>query len=202
MTQHPPTDNGATMLSNDSNDSSINDLDVVELTNWFANQALSLTLPEAQGMYCGLRCAGITHAAHRWLVELMPTSPHDQALSPHIVAKLQQLTAYTDQQLADAACRFDLLLAPPSATLIEQATALVDWVRGFLYGSGIAGRQLNQLSAAAQEIYTDLITVTQLDLSALVEDSDETEANEAALFYVIEHVRMGVMLLDAGESDQ
>ncbi|MBB1125055.1 UPF0149 family protein [Thiospirillum jenense] len=196
--QRPPTaDNCATTVSNDTNDSSINDLDVVELADWLASSPLALTLAEAQGMYCGLRGGGAADAPQRWLAEIAPTSAH-------ITAILQQLAEYTDQQLADATCRFNLLLPPPTAALVEQAAALVDWVRGFLYGSGLAAIQLNQLSAPAQEIYTDLIAITQLDLSTIADHNaapTEVDEDETALTDMIEFVRVAVMLLDVERLD-
>jgi len=149
-------------------------------------------------MLCGLICGGSAAPESAWLDLLLPVPPlnpdadatQGQAVQPARAA-LGRLARRTLERIAGPGLDFPLLLPDDSRALAERATALYDWVRGFLFSIGVLGLAERDLSAQAQEVLRDFADITRLDLNQLQED----EENESALTELTEFVWVAAMLI-------
>lgn len=161
-------------------------------------QGLSLPLgaSEAHGLLCGLICGNSDQSRELWLLEVLPegldmTNLSHKALAGNMLELFQQSQAgLSSEELA-----FDLLLPDGDRPLAERAAALVDWCQGFVYGLGLGGIRLDQLSEEGKEGLSDLIQITQLAQPDLKEDDREGEQAEADLMQLCEFTRTIVLLI-------
>ncbi|MCF1183359.1 UPF0149 family protein [Marichromatium gracile] len=190
------------------------DIDDTRLDQLLEASPLTPTASEAHGMLCGLICAGITDPEQRWLDQLLPasspqadagqseaappeaeTDPVDseeaEAAREETRAALGELARATRAALADEDYGFSPLLPDEGAPLAQRATALYDWVRGFLYAFGMLGISEQGLSEQGREILRDFADITRMDLN----DLDDNEENEAALTEIIEFTRAAALLI-------
>ena len=157
------------------------------------SSALSPSPSEAQGILCGLICGGDPQPTQTWLQQLVPVADDagSDLLASEARAGLAQLADRTLDDIEGPARGFTVLLPDETVPLEERATALYDWVRGFLFALGVLGVRPGNLSGEAQKVLGDFTQLTYLDLNAL----DEGEENEAALTEITEFVRVAAMLL-------
>ena len=151
-------------------------------------------------MLCGLICGGSAAPESAWLDLLLPVPPLNpdgdgDATQGQTVksarAALGPLARRTLERISGPGLDFPLLLPDDSQALAERATALYDWVRGFLFSIGVLGLAERDLSAQAQEVLRDFADITRLDLNQLQED----EENESALTELTEFVWVAAMLV-------
>lgn len=114
--------------------------------------------------------------------------PHDPAHDEGHAA-LSAFAATALETIRDPCLGVNPLLPEDARPLAERATALYDWVRGFLFALGIQGIAERDLSGQTREILHDFIDLTRLDLDAL----DDHEENEEALTELIEFIRVSAM---------
>jgi len=172
--------------------------------------ALSPTPSEAQGILCGLICGGEPDPERVWLNQLLQTPQgdpeQDQAqvlevgsgsgptADPRFAAArdgLHALAQRTLDEIQGTDIGFTLLLPADDRPLVERATALYDWIRGFLFALGVLGVSAPDLSAQGREVLSDFATLTRMDLDAL----SEGEEDETALAELIEFVWVAAMLI-------
>ncbi|MBK1693498.1 hypothetical protein CKO09_01920 [Chromatium weissei] len=146
---------------------------------------------EAQGMLCGLMCGGAPDPLTTWLTQLLPANTTTATPIAHYHAALFPLAQTLRDALTDTELRFELGLPNDDHSLQERATALYDWVRGFLFAVGILGVAERDLPEQMREILRDFTELTRIDLDAL----DDDEENELALADVIEFVRVAALLI-------
>lgn len=106
-------------------------------------------------------------------------------------AALDQLASWTQSALDPSSLSFDLLLPPDDRSLQERASAVLDWVRGLLFGFALGGLRREQLLGQAAEAFDDLVELTRMDLEAVAED----EADDEALTEIVEFLRVAAMLI-------
>lgn len=156
-----------------------------------ADSPLCPSPSEAHGMLCGLVCGGASNPEDAWLAQLLPEAESGDLLQAEARAALSGITRQTLDELAGSELRLGLLLPDDSHPLAERATALYDWVRGFLYAWGTLESRQSEPSPQIREILDDFTAFTRMDLDRL----DETEQNEEALTEVTEFVRVAALLI-------
>ena len=157
---------------------------------------LSPTPGEAQGILCGLICGGSPDPVRAWLDQLFPADqdqdrPAQDLLESEARSGLGELARHTLDQIQGPRRGFDPLLPEDSRPLAERATALYDWVRGFLFALGVLGISERDLSEQTREVFRDFVELTRMDLDDLNDDED----NEKALTELIEMVWVAAMLV-------
>lgn len=169
------------------------DIDYAGVRRLIEASDLSPSPSEAQGILCGLICAGDPRATETWLDQLLPPAgaEAEDLLAVDARAGLARLAGQTLEEIQGPDLGLNLLLPEDSGPLEERATAVYDWVRGFLYALGILRVEEREMSGQAREILRDFSDLTRLDLNAL----EEGEENEAALTEITEFVRVAAMLL-------
>ncbi len=164
-------------------------IDDDRLARYLAAGALCATPSEAHGILCGLMCGGDADPESTWLRQLRPEA-RDLSIDEGREA-LSELARRTREELEASEFGLTLFLPDDTRPLAERATALYDWVRGFLYAWGTLDHTDEQPSAETSEILRDFTDVTRMDLDGL----DDDEHNEEALTEVSEFIRVAAMTI-------
>ena len=142
-------------------------------------------------MLCGLICSGMPEPRQVWIGELLAGTREDDLLAGEARQTLEDLYRHTRAELDGPRLGFRPLLPDDGCPLSERALGVYDWARGFLYGLGIAGVKIEDLSEQSREAFNDFIDITRMDLNAL----DEGEGNEEALTELTEFIWVAAMLV-------
>jgi len=156
---------------------------------------LSPSPAEVHGILCGLICAGHPQAEAAWLADVGPRVEVGDLLAEAAArrcrADLDALAERTRADIEGPGLGFSPLLPPDETPLLERATAVYDWCRGFLYALGVAGVGERDLSEQTREVFRDFADLTRMDL----QDLDEGEDNEDALTEIVEFLWVAAMLV-------
>ena len=98
---------------------------------------------------------------------LEPASGAADLPATELAAGLRDLARHTLAEIQGSGLGFTVLLPDESRPLVERATGLYDWVRGFLFALGLLGLAEPDLSAQGREVLRDFTNLTRMDLDAL-----------------------------------
>ena len=170
-------------------------VDHAELAELLARLRLGTSASELHGSLSGFISGGGRFGSGSILAALqleageLPPGADDEAL-------LQRLRRQSEAALDDSDLGFQPLLPDDETPLPERAEALVDWVRGFLGGFGLAGADAHaNLTEDAREVLKDMGTIAASEF-----DFGDADEDEDALIEVTEFVRVGALLLHAERS--
>ncbi|WP_295393256.1 UPF0149 family protein [uncultured Thiodictyon sp.] len=171
------------------------DIEYDQMGRLLESSALAPSPSEAHGMLCGLICGGAPDPERAWLDQVLPLPAPDADApdAPDAQARddLSAFARQTQERIGGPALGFALLLPDDDRPLAQRATALYDWVRGFLFSLGIIGIKERDLSDQAREVLRDFANITRMDLDVLPDD----EENEVALTELTEFVWVAAMLI-------
>ncbi|MBT3347313.1 MAG: UPF0149 family protein [Thiotrichales bacterium] len=166
---------------------SYNDLDE-------AVQRLSLTMDGAElhGAFCGRMMLGSEEDGASWLRELVGERDEANLQARDDVKTIAVVMGESVRQLDNDQLHFDLLLPDDNESLDIRTEGLAAWCEGFLYGYGVAvaGDSLAE-KQMQREFIRDLLEISQ----AGFEHDEETEEDESDFMQIVEHLRVGTMLL-------
>ncbi len=156
--------------------------------------ALTMEGAELQGTFCGRLASGQGMEESGWMRELIGERDEANLQARDDVTLIAKLLGKVVQQLNDAELQFQLLL-PDEVSLTERTEALAAWCEGFLYGYGTAmgDRQL-KASETEREFLQDLMEISRASF-APEEGGEESDEDEMDFVQIVEHVRMGTLLL-------
>lgn len=147
---------------------------------------------ELHGLLCGLLAAPAADPQSLWLEEILDEPlDRDNLLLRDSALALERLWLDTNAAFAGMGEDFEPLLPDEEAPLQQRAQALVDWSSGFIYGLGLAGADLNALTAEAREGLDAISDFTRLDLEGLT----ESEEADQSLTELVEFLWVSVMLI-------
>lgn len=159
-----------------------------QLNDWQAGMGAA----EFHGSLVGyLLSAGHTDA--RVLADALALEEMSEALSndAHARAEANALIDATLRDLHTADFEFEPLLPGTDASVGARASALGEWVRGFLAGLAMSGKfKQARFDAETKELVDDLSRIAGSEIEAPDDDS-----GEADLMELCEFVRMGVLYL-------
>ena len=162
-----------------------------EVAQALGDVSAAVSAAEAQGLLCGMVCAGDATEPSRWIARVLDgTSPRGEPARRCLEA-LSAVFQRTRREMDDPEMTFELLLPGDGAALQERVEALRDWSRGLLAGlalGGLAGER--QSPAEVDEFVADLAEFSRLD--ERVRPGEQAEADFAEL---VEYARMGTLLL-------
>jgi len=152
---------------------------------------VDLNPAEAQGLLCGMLCHARENVQSRWFDELL-----EEGLPPASLNKLQAvleaLYSKTCEALNNQDFGFEPMLPNDKCSISGRSQALSVWCQGFLYGLGLAKKDVEtRLSDLGREALRDLTEITRMD-TELVEESEE---NEAAFIELQEFLRVVVITI-------
>ncbi len=145
---------------------------------------------ECHGFLCGHFCASNTISTDKWQDYLLAGIDDEADLDDCYAILLQLANQVRDEILAEE-ISFSLLLPDDEYTVSERSSALAEWCDGFISGLGIGGLgEKSQLNDECDEFIKDLVEISRIE--TVVEDNEDAEA---ALFEIIEYIRVGVIML-------
>ena len=146
---------------------------------------------ECHGILSGFACAGRPFDAREVIPHLLAGEIEPEH-EEHLDLDLQRAMRDIQLELEDDTQGFRLLLPDDDEPLLERADALGKWCQGFLFGAGLGGiRSSEGQSSDFAEVLSDLAEIAQAgDYEIDGEDEDEF-----AYMELVEHVRIGVMLI-------
>ena len=159
-------------------------MDYQTLNRIFLNSAAEITAAEAHGMATGMLCINNHDSSDRWLSELFGDETSVDKQKTLLGAWYDE----TGQALANNQFDFRLFLPDGNTCLSEQANALIDWCRGFLYGFG-SRVQSAKMTPDTEEIVKDLYEISCMDSRV------EGEDDEAAFMEITEYIKAAVLLI-------
>jgi uncharacterized protein YgfB (UPF0149 family) len=144
-----------------------------------------LSAAEVHGMATGMLCISGQAESAVWLAEL---AFDKNSMVSENTDTLIRLFEETRHLLSNDEFDFDLFLPDDDVPLADQAEALKNWCRGFLFGVGSAV-SASDVPENAVEILKDIAEFTKLD------DNVDGEEDEHALMEINEYLRSAVLLL-------
>lgn len=156
--------------------------------------ALTMDGAELQGTFCGRVASGQGADEGGWMRELIGERDEANLQAREDVMLLARVLGKVVQQLNDAELQFQLLL-PEEAPLAQRTEALAAWCEGFLYGYGTAmGDKVLKAGETGREFLQDLMEISRASF-APEEGGEESDEDEMDFVEIVEHVRMGTLLL-------
>ena len=145
---------------------------------------------ECHGFLCGQFCASNTVAADIWQDHLL-AGIDDAVDLDGCFAILLQLASQVSEEILAEDLSFTLLLPDDETTICERSSALAEWCIGFISGLGIGGLgEKSGLNDECDEFIKDMVSISRMDTTV-----GNDEDAEAALFEIIEYIRIGVIML-------
>jgi len=161
-----------------------------ELQQTLDEVAAAVSAAEAQGLLCGMLCAGSAQPAP-WIVRVLDGTAPRGASARRCLESLEATFQATRQALDDPEMGFQPLLPPDEAPLPERLAALRDWSQGMLAGLALGGLDEDRAAAPeAAEFMADLTQFSQLDTADAGAQAPEADYTE-----LLEYVRVGTLLL-------
>lgn len=159
-------------------------MDHAEMERLLQSAGVEQSAAEVHGMLYGMICAGVPD----WQAKLLS----DNEPEPSIVDQLTRLQEATAGELQQRQMPLHLLLPEDERPAQERATAVRDWVQGFLYGFGLGGQQPQSLlESDAGEALRDFSEIARMDL----EEFNEEQQAEEALMQLQEYLWVATSLI-------
>lgn len=165
-------------------------LDYQALDETLARSQANAGAAESQGMLCGLLCA---HAEPHdaWLAEMYDGEAAGDVLAREGRQILERMYRDCREALGGDNSGLVLMLPDDDMPLVQRGEALRNWCRGFLYGFGLSGRNIDDLPEDSRELLRDISEIARLDLP-----EEDNEEDETAFAEIVEYLRMGVLLIN------
>ena len=161
-----------------------------ELQQALDEVAAPVSAAEAQGLLCGMLCAGSAQPAP-WIARVLDGTKPRGGSARRCLESLDATFQATRQALDDPDLGFQPLLPDDETPLAQRLEALRDWSRGMLAGLALGGMNEERAAAPeAAEFMADLAEFSRLDTTAA-----EAEAPEADFTELLEYARVGTLLL-------
>lgn len=145
---------------------------------------------ECHGFLCGQFCASNSLTVESWQEHLLG-GIDESVLVEDCLAILEKLANQVKIGILSEDISFDLLLPEDAAAMRERANALAEWCAGFVSGLGLGGlTEKEKLNPDCDEFIKDIVTISKMET-----EMDENEESEAALFEIIEYIRVGTIML-------
>lgn len=149
---------------------------------------------QAHGLLAGRLCVAGVAAGPDWLLQVLEGVEQNNALRGECQKMLDTLYQAAFWQLSERLSEFALLMPDDESAVDERTIALAHWCEGFLHGlvaSKAPAALKTRLAADPLDgIIKDLLQITR---AGSEEDADDEE-NEAALFELVEYVRVATQL--------
>lgn len=167
----------------------------VELALRHADSQMSAS--EAHGCLCGLLCSPEKITLSVWLSIVCEDSEEDASAAGSDHSVLRSAYEQTVETLSDPQAFLEPLIPGDREPLGDRLEAIGEWCEGYLYGLALGGvKGDSPISDASAEVLRDLAEIARSQF-----EFEEDEEHEAALFEVIEYLRVGIQLIREELSD-
>jgi yecA family protein len=145
---------------------------------------------ECHGFLCGHFCSSNSLITDSWQEHLL-AGIDDTVNVEDCVAILEKLANQVKLEILSEDISFDLLLPEDDAAMSTRSSALAEWCAGFASGLGLGGMtEKTQLNKECDEFVKDVISISRMETTM-----EEGEEAEAALFEIVEYIRVGTIML-------
>jgi uncharacterized protein len=145
---------------------------------------------ECHGFLCGHFCSSNTIDVDSWREHLL-AGIDDTVDVNDCLAILEQLANQVKEEVLSEDISFNLLLPEDETAMSDRSSALAEWCAGFASGLGIGGMgEKPKLNEECDEFVKDVISISRMETT-----TDEGEEAEAALFEIVEYIRVGTIML-------
>lgn len=167
----------------------------ISFANDLKGAMLAVTPAEVQGLALGMLAGGLNVADKSWQPLLFDYTNDGMAWPIALIAKTEQLIAFSQQQLSSASLSLSLLLPEQDGFdgLFERADAVAELVNHFISGLGLIALDVRKLSSDGKEAIADLEEIAKLGL----DENDDLQEQALLLEQVIEHVKACILTLHA-----
>ncbi|MDX1443427.1 MAG: UPF0149 family protein [Gammaproteobacteria bacterium] len=148
--------------------------------------------PEVHGILTGLLCGGKTTERNDWIDQTLAEVDPSNANVAECRRVLEQLWSETADALRGDALNFEPLLPDDDEDLQIRVDALLEWLRGFMLGIGLAEvEDFDKLPPDVSEVLKDIAEISRSELAL----GDNSEEDEAAYMELAEYARVGAQLV-------
>lgn len=148
---------------------------------------------ECHGFLCGHFCASNSIDTDSWQEHFL-TGTDDAVNLEGCFAILNQLANEVKEEILSEEISFTLFLPDDESAIGDRSGALAEWCAGFVSGLGMGGMggmgEKKQLNDECDEFVKDMVSISRME--TMVEESEDVEA---ALFEIIEYIRIGAIVL-------
>jgi uncharacterized protein YgfB (UPF0149 family) len=145
---------------------------------------------ECHGFLCGQFCSSNSLTLESWQEHLL-AGIDESVLVDDCLMILQKIADQVKIEILSEEISFDLLLPEDAAAISERASALAEWCAGFVSGLGIGGMaEKEKMNPDCDEFVKDIVSISRMET-----EMDDSEESEAALFEIIEYIRVGTIML-------
>ena len=163
-----------------------------EMTRQFENAGLNISVAEVHGLVCGLLCGNAPDMEQLWRETIFEDQDVTQEALAESLERVKQMIDRAERQFSARDSVLDLMLPEETQPVAVRAAALRDWVQGFLYGFGLAGKQPESLfSEDAGEAIRDFGEISRMDTS----EFDEGDETEEALLQIEEYLWVAALMI-------
>lgn len=163
-----------------------------EINGLIENAGLNISAAEVHGLVCGLLCGNAPDMERLLRETLFEEQDVTQEALAECLESVQRLIDRAESQFSSRDSVLDLMLPEETQPVAERAAALRDWVQGFLYGFGLAGKQPESLfSEDAGEAIRDFAEIGRMDTS----EFEEEEEMEEALLQIEEYIWVAALMI-------
>lgn len=148
--------------------------------------------PEVHGSLSGLLCAGKSTVRNDWIDQTLAEVDPANANVRECRRLLEQLWSETADALRGETLTFQPLLPDDDEDLRIRVDALLEWIRGFMLGIGLAEvEDFDKLPPDVSEVLKDFADISRGDLAL----GDDREEDENAYMELSEYARVGAQLV-------
>ncbi|MGB1801011.1 MAG: UPF0149 family protein [Gammaproteobacteria bacterium] len=145
---------------------------------------------ECHGFLCGQFCSSNSLTLESWQEHLL-AGIGESVFVDDCLMILQKIADQVKIEILSEEISFDLLLPEDAAAISERASALAEWCAGFVSGLGIGGMaEKEKMNPDCDEFVKDIVSISRMET-----EMDDSEESEAALFEIIEYIRVGTIML-------
>jgi len=153
---------------------------------------------EVHGIFTGLLCRDPFTPSSHWVSALELEGTASDTRFQVVREQLNELWNYTQHSLNHIDTQFEAILPSDDESLSVRSEELAAWSQGFLYGFSLVDSEeveSSELPQIVSEIINDFAEIGQVANVIDEDDTEAHEANESALFEVLEYIKVSIQLV-------
>jgi len=151
-----------------------------------------------QGMLIGLLCGDSDIQEAVWIKKLIEEA-QIKSVKESFLKVLDEVFQETNKGMNGSGFELNLCLPDDNESLVYRAAMLGQLCEGVLYGLGLIGAlndSENEIPKEVRELVDDFGQISRIDVAALNESKEITEAEESEFMELVEFVRIGILTIN------
>jgi len=148
------------------------------------------------GMLSGLMCADNEIKESAWIQKILQEA-EVKSVKESFLVMLHDMYLETEAGLNGSGFEFNLCLPDEGESIVFRSAMIGQWVEGFLYGMGLAGKSAQKLTKDVNELLKDFAVIAQIEVDGLDQlEREEQEQAEDDFMHLSEFVKVGVLTIN------